>query len=56
MRASLETPAAGVVTLWLLMNATAWVHRRVETCILLDRAYTKRRVSLDFTLPQKVRY
>lgn len=43
----------GVIISWLLTNP-GWVHRRVETCELVDVDNVRRRVSVDFTLPARV--
>ncbi len=43
--------AAGVACTDLIVNPKSWVNRRVETIELLSREETRRRVSVDFTLP-----
>lgn len=42
---------AGLVTLKLLFDWDAWVHRRVESIELRHPVAVMRRISLDFTLP-----
>ena len=40
--------------LWLLRNPHDWIHRRIETCAFVDDRWSRRRVSLDFTVPTKL--
>lgn len=42
---------AGIASTDLIANPAAWVNRRVETIELLAHEETRRRVSVDFTLP-----
>jgi hypothetical protein len=49
-----EPPAvvrAGIACTELIANPKSWVNRRVETTELLSHEETRRRVSVDFTLP-----
>jgi hypothetical protein len=45
---------AGVVCTDLIAYPKAWINRRVETTELLSHEETRRRVSIDFTLPDHV--
>ena len=38
----------------LLVDPGAWIHRRVETAEFVDDRLVRRRVSFDFTVPQRV--
>jgi hypothetical protein len=41
-----------LATLIHLHEETAWMHRRVETVELLDASHVRRRVSVDFSIPE----
>ncbi|NQW87508.1 MULTISPECIES: hypothetical protein [unclassified Frigoribacterium] len=41
----------GQALLWALTNSSAWHHRKVESLRLLDGPQSRRRVSLDLTVP-----
>lgn len=43
--------AAGIASAELIANPASWINRRVETVELLSQEQTRRRVSIDFTLP-----
>jgi hypothetical protein len=45
-----------ISTLPLLLDPQRWVHRRVEAFVLLDEARLRRRVSVDFTVPNTAYY
>jgi hypothetical protein len=44
---------AGIAATDLLAEPSTWINRRVETIELLSHEETRRRVSIDFTLPEK---
>lgn len=46
--------AAGVASTPLIVDPRAWINRRVEAVELLSHEETRRRVSVDFTLPADV--
>lgn len=54
LRASRTDPGAAIVATWLLLHMSEWVHRRVETCSFVDDRHARRRVSIDFTVPERV--
>jgi hypothetical protein len=43
---------AGIAASDLIANPASWINRRVETIELLSHEETRRRVSIDFTLPE----
>jgi hypothetical protein len=51
-----EVADLAISTLPLLLDPHRWVHRRVEGFVLLDEARLRRRVSVDFTVPNTAYY
>lgn len=44
---------AGIAATRLIADPASWINRRVETIELLSQEETRRRVSIDFTLPEE---
>jgi hypothetical protein len=49
---ALSCEECGLALLGLLLSSPAWVHRRVESVSFLDHRTVRRRVSVDFTVPE----
>ncbi|PPH29535.1 hypothetical protein C5C37_07090 [Rathayibacter sp. AY1F9] len=47
-----ESNEFGEVILWMITNSSTWQHRRVESLRLSDGPLSRRRVSLDITVPK----
>ncbi len=46
--------ARGIIVMYLLLGAEAWVHRRTETLTFVDDKTVNQHVTVDFTIPEQV--